>query len=377
MNRRMAGAIVFLLAQFFAPGAAPAKSHCNLPYTEIYKKVSPSVVFISSVGVSPFKMKDRLDEGIGSGFIIDKKGLLLTNSHVVFRRGAISVTLDSGESAPAKLLGADPILDLALLRITKLPKGLRVLKMGDSDVLEVGEEVAAIGNPLGLEQTMTRGIVSGLNRFVPDSPLSRFLPFIQTDAPINLGNSGGPLVNRCGEIIGINTAVFSEAENMGFSIPSNIAKRIVPQLLKHGRVIRPWHGINGKVITKKMYSLLKFPSVYGFMVESVEPGSPAELLGLRGGKLPVRIGGDEFLLGGDIITKVNGVPLDDPLNLAAIVGSLAVGDTMELEFFRDGKIQKIEMNLPERPILLGDLLSEDRDSSLRRGGRSPFFRLIP
>ena len=331
-----------------------------MPIPELFKQVSPSVVFISTVTIDPFRVTNRVGSSIGSGFIINEDGLVLTNSHVVFGSRAISVTLDNGESAPAQLLGADPILDIAVLRTPSLPKGYPIATLGDSDTIEVGEEVVAIGNPLGLEQTITRGIISGINRILPSSPMSMTIPLIQTDTAINPGNSGGPLLNLSGEVIGINTATLIGVENIGFAIPINIAKQVVPQLVKHGRVIRPWLGTAGKLVSKELGGILNIPMVDGFLVETIEPGSPAEKAGVQGGVLPIRIAGEELLLGGDIITAANDQPLNESENYIKFVQSLKIGDKVRLNLYREGKLRIVEFCLVERPILPGDLTPCDQ-----------------
>jgi S1-C subfamily serine protease len=181
------------------------------------------------------------------------------------------------------------------------------------------------------------------------------LPLIQTDAAINPGNSGGPLLNRCGEVIGINTTILSDAQNIGFAVPINIAKQFIPQLVEQGRVIRPWVGISGKLVKKEALSIINIPLADGFLVETVEPGSPAEQAGVRGGELPITLGGTEILLGGDVITEINGQPLDDPEKLLKLIRSLKVGDKVNLTIYREMKTRRVEFNLPERPILVGDL----------------------
>jgi S1-C subfamily serine protease len=213
----------------------------------------------------------------------------------------------------------------------------------------------AIGNPLGLEQTLTRGVVSGVNRILPESPMSLMLPLIQTDAPINPGNSGGPLLNRCGEVIGINTSILAEAQNIGFAVPINIAKQVIPEIVERGRVIRPWFGISGKLIKKELMEIISIPLVDGFLVETIEPESPAQQAGVHGGGLPITIGEMEFLLGGDIITEINGQPLDDPDRFVKLIRSLKVGDKVRLTLYREKKTEKVEFSLLERPILPSDL----------------------
>jgi serine protease Do len=361
MKRLLIFLIVLISVAMFAPSYTTAGSKCNLPIPELFKRVSPSVVFISTVTIDPFRVTNRVGSSIGSGFIISEDGLVLTNSHVVFGSRAVSVTLDNGDTAPAQLLGADPILDIAVLRVPALPKGYPIAKLADSDALKVGEEVVAIGNPLGLEQTITRGIISGINRILPSSPMSMAVPLIQTDTAINPGNSGGPLLNLCGEVIGINTATLTGVQNIGFAISINLAKQVVPQLVQHGRVIRPWLGTAGKLVSKELGGLFNIPiTVDGFLVETVEPGSPAEKAGIRGGVLPIRIAGEEFLLGGDIITAANGKALDEHDKYLTFVQSLRVGDEVRLNLYREGKIMTAGFHVIERPILLGDLTPCDQ-----------------
>jgi S1-C subfamily serine protease len=326
--------------------------------SDVFKEVSPSVVFITATSIDPFKIINRVKTGIGSGFIISKDGLILTNSHVVAGSKHIVVTLDNGAKVVGKLIGADPILDLAVLKIPAPPEGLPLISFGDSNAIQVGEQVLVIGNPLGLEQTLTLGIISGINRILPESLLGLMLPFIQTDAAISPGNSGGPLVNRYGEVIGVTTSFIYNAQNIGFALPINIAKEVIPQLVKEGRVIRPWVGIHGKLVKKEDLSIINLPLADGFLVETVEPGSPAERGGIRGGELPITIVGEEFLLGGDIITAINGQSLGDPEKFITLIRSLKVGDKLKLVVYREKKTRNVELTLPERPILPGDLPSD-------------------
>jgi 2-alkenal reductase len=329
--------------------SAWAEPGCDETLPDLFQRVSPSVVFVSAVMIDPFRLGDRLSTSIGSGFIIDAQGLVLTNSHVVYGSRSITVTLDGGQPVRARLVGEDSILDLALLRIPTPASGLSAVTFGDSSRLRVGEEVLAIGNPFGLKQTLTVGVVSGMNRILPVLPMNLKLPLIQTDAAINRGNSGGPLLNRCGEVIGITTAFVGEEGNLGFSIPVDVVKEVLPQLKEEGRVIRPWVGVAGQLICKELGEILNVPLVDGFLVETVEEGSPAGLAGLRGGKLPVSIAGKSLYLGGDIITEANGLSFADSKNVLAFARSLKVGDEVRLTLFRDGTAREVVLQLPERP----------------------------
>jgi serine protease Do len=356
MKRGLAVSIFIfsMIATLWTPRAM-AISDCTEPIPELFQRVSPSVVYISAITIAPYKMTNRVSGVIGSGFIISDDGLILTNAHVVFGRQVISVTLDNGDRVQAKLLGADPLLDIAVLRIPVSPNGHPKATLGDSDAVRIGEEVVVIGNPLGLEQTLTRGVVSGVNRNLPESPMSLMLPLIQTDASINPGNSGGPLLNRCGEVVGITTSIMVEAHNIGFAIPINIVKQAVPELIEQGRIIRPWLGVSGKLIKKELLEIINIPLVDGFLVETIEPGSPAQQAGLQGGGLPITIAGMEFLLGGDIITDINGQSLNDAEKFVNLIRSLKVGDKIRLTLYREKKTREVEFTLPERPILPHDL----------------------
>jgi S1-C subfamily serine protease len=365
---------IFIVSMLTASGVTPALSNsdCAEPMSELFQRVSPSVVSISALMLDPFKISSRVSIAVGSGFIINHEGLILTNSHVVFGRQAITVTLDDGSKTEAELLGADPIFDIAVLRIPVPPEGHPTAALGDSDSVRIGEDVIAIGNPFGLEQTLTRGVVSGLNRILPGSPLLT-LPLIQTDASINPGNSGGPLMNRCGEVVGINTSILAVAQNIGFAIPINVAKSVIPELVEHGRVIRPWLGISGKLVKKELMEIINLPLVDGFLIETIDPGSPAQQAGIHGGDLPLTIAGTEILLGGDIITEINGQAVDNPENFLKLIGSLRVGDKVRLTLFHKKETRNIELNLSERPILPGDFHSSASSTLLPMKGRLMSF----
>ena len=227
--------------------AIPQLAHaqpCTESLATLFERVSPTVVSIQALKINKAKPQRRFETVVGSGVVIERDGQVLTNAHVIDGAASLSVTLDSGTKTPARVLGMDTVTDLALLRL-EATSPLPAARLGDSSALHVGDEVVAIGNPMGLEQTMTRGIVSGLNRILPGLAEQ---PMIQTDAPINPGNSGGPLVDRCGAVVGINTFISEEANSIGFALPINAAKAVLRDLRETGRVTRPWLGLHGREI---------------------------------------------------------------------------------------------------------------------------------
>jgi serine protease Do len=329
---------------------------CELAIPSIFDRVSPSVVYIFATSINPYRTTDRVEHVVGSGFIIDPSGVILTNSHVAFGRQSLFVRLSDGTNVTAKLIGADPIFDVALLRISKPAEGsLPALVLGDSDRVHVGGEAIAIGNPLGLDQTLTRGIVSATNRILPITFFSSEEPLIQIDTPINPGNSGGPLINQCGEVVGITTAIIPNAQNIGFAIPINLVKALLPSLVSQGHVVRPWLGFHGQLIDDTLQKIFRFPLVSGFMVEVVEPGSPADKAGLRGGELEVSIASQNFLMGGDIIVNINGLAVTDPEKLIESLRGIKVGSNISLIVVRNGEELKMNYRVPERPLLPGDV----------------------
>jgi serine protease Do len=348
------------------PAAAPG---CPQSLPDLYNQVSQSVVSIGAISINPYDNDRRIERVAGSGVIIESSGLILTNSHVVFGRQVITVTLDDGTNLPAKLVGADPIFDIALVKIPPPTKGtLPVAALGNSSALAAGVEVYAIGNPLGLDQTLTRGIVSAVNRLMPGAAWSLAEPMIQTDASINPGNSGGPLLDPCGLVVGITTAIMPGAQNIGFAVPVDLIKDVIPRLLAKGRVVRPWLGVQGQFVVPGLKQLLKVPLVDGFLIEAVEPGSPAEQAGLQGGLFELTIEGQPILLGGDIITQVNGTVLSDPRALATLLGGLEVGSRLRMTVVRDGKPNAVDLALVERPVLPWDLPGQRSGQTAAGGG---------
>ncbi|PYO05118.1 MAG: hypothetical protein DMD75_29210 [Candidatus Rokuibacteriota bacterium] len=342
--------LVFLLL-LAIPQPAFAQQACTESLASLYERVSPSVVSIQVTKINKAKPQRRFETVVGSGVVIERDGHVLTNAHVVDGAASLSITLDSGTRTPARVLGMDTVTDLALLRI-ETPSPLPAARLGDSSALHVGDEVVAIGNPMGLEQTMTRGIVSGLNRILPGLAEQ---PMIQTDAPINPGNSGGPLVDRCGSVVGINTFISEEANSIGFALPINAGKAILRDLRETGRVIRPWLGLQGREIDSQVTSILRLPLSPGYLIEIVFDGSPAERAGVRGGSLSVVVQGEEYLVGGDILTAIEGTPIRTHQDYLAKVKALKPGQRTRITILRDGQRRELSLTVGERPRLPADL----------------------
>ncbi len=272
--------------------------------------------------------KDYKQNGLGSGFVIDKEGHILTNNHVIEKSDEITVTLAGNKKYPARVVGRDPKTDLALIRI-EADEPLEPLVLGNSDQLEVGDWVIAIGNPYGLGNTVTAGIVSYKSRDIGTGPYD---DFIQTDAAINPGNSGGPLLNTRGEVIGINTAIFSQSGGsvgIGFAIPVNIAKGLLPQLMQ-GKVVRGWLGVMIQMITPELKQALKLKDEKGALVSSVTDGGPAQQAGIRTG---------------DVIVSFDGKEIREWKDLPLIVGSTPVGKKVRVEALRNGKVKFFQVQV--------------------------------
>lgn len=348
---------VFVFLIFEPLVAFSSQRGCFRSIPDIYTTVSPCVVFISSTTMDTFSVKEKSITTYGSGFVFREDGMILTSAHLVYKKSAIVVKLSDGKSFPAKLVGADPIMDIAVLKIQAALNNMAVVSfMPEDETIDIGEEAIVIGNPGGMKNTVSRGIVSGLNRVLPASPMSMMVPMIQTDAAISPGNSGCPMLNRCGEVIGMVTAVLSEEDKIGFALPIRIVKNALPQIMENGRVSRPWIGVHGKLISKAEWeSIFKITIEDGFLVETVDPGSPAESLGIKGGLLPVSVAGEDFLFGGDIIVSANDLSFGNRENFERFVLSLKIGQPVRLTIFREGKTFDGEFVVSERPQLPWDL----------------------
>ena len=318
---------------------------------DVFEKVHPAVVNIAATTLSyNFWMQIIPTEGQGSGFIIDKKGYILTNNHVVENAQKIIVTLASGEKLSATLVGRDSASDLAII---KIPEGNinNVATLGDSDKLKVGQKAIAIGNPFGLGHTLTTGIVSALNRSIITSENVQIDNLIQTDTAINPGNSGGPLLNSNGEVIGINAVIYSLSggyEGIGFAIPINRAKEVAAELITSGHVARPWLGIE-QINISELSGYLDLGVNNGVLIIQTIPESPADQSGLRGGNRTVIIGRYRLPIGGDIITAIDNDPISNETDIDRVLNKKKVGDIVNVKIFRNGRILEIPVTLMEKP----------------------------
>ena len=330
--------ILFVNLSFFVNAKSVPES-----FADLAEKLTPSVVYISTTqtvvtNINPFPFEfppgspfedmfkefgtpqTRKASALGSGFIIDSKGIVITNNHVIKGAEDILVRVEGDKEYKAKVLGSDPLSDIAVLKIESKEKLIPV-KFGNSDKARIGDWVIAIGNPFGLGGTVTSGIISARNR---DIGMSRYEDFIQTDASINVGNSGGPLFDMNGEVIGINTAILGQAGSIGigFAIPSNSAKKVIEQLIEFGETKRGWLGVRIQVVTKEIADVEKLDKPRGALVASVAEGSPSDKAGIKAG---------------DIILEFNGVLINEMKELPKIVAQTDVGKTVEVKVWRNGK----------------------------------------
>jgi putative serine protease PepD len=348
----LATAVALMLLRLPEPIEAAV---CDKSAEQIFAAATDSVARISVVSIDPFNPVRKVRYGIGTGFLLNDESIMVTNYHVVLDAKFIDVSLGGGRNLSASILAGDPVFDIALLKLDTGQDQLKALPLAEEATPAIGTEVFAIGHPLGLPISISKGIVSSVDVILPITTSSWDEPYIQTDAAINPGNSGGPLIDRCGRVIGMNTLGTPMAENMGYAIPIGIVKRVAAELMETGKISRPWIGISGSMADPFILSLAMLPSETGFMIETIEPGSAADTAGLRGGSLPLRVGMRTYVVGGDIITKVNGEALTDLSTVARIVRSLKPGDKVSVEYFRDGELQTIEVVLPERPMLPEDI----------------------
>jgi len=290
---------------------------------------------------------ERYAEGTGSGFFIDENGHVLTNYHVIGSANRIEVYLPGGRMAVAQVVGTAPTLDLALLGVDLTEADLvEPLRLGESDAVVVGQKVIAVGHPLALHNTLTVGVVSGVQRSLPEGPVELRGALFQTDAAINPGSSGGPLLDSSGEVIGIATALAREAENVGFGVPIGMAKSVLSDLIAMGHPYRPSLGIEGIEITPEMADLFGLPKRTGFLVERVVPGSLADGAGIRAGTRVVLLNETAYVLGGDIVMAINGEEISSASPIARILLYPRPGYDLTVTVFRDGQVHEIVLPLP-------------------------------
>ena len=330
--------------------AAPAYDAEEQNNIAVYKRVLPSVVNITSTAlVYNFFFQEVPQQGQGSGFILDKNGHILTNFHVIegANRG-ISVQLSNKRRYPAKVVGSDKVHDLALLQIDA--PDLQPVTLAESSGLNVGQKVYAIGNPFGLNGTMTRGIISSI-RSIHNQDGAPIEDAIQTDAAINPGNSGGPLLNSHGEVIGINTLIASngaeQSSGIGFAIPINTAKAVLSDLARYGQVKRPSLGVSTFAIGPDLAEQMGLPADYGLLIQKVIPGGAAERAGLRGGREQAYVGNTAILLGGDLIVAINGQQVADQQDVSIIMDKLHAGDVVSVTIVRDRRQMTFKLQLSE------------------------------
>jgi S1-C subfamily serine protease len=343
-------------------GASPSNN--GLDISELFTKVEGSVVQVTDPN-TPGLLGPRL----GSGFVYDSEGHIITNNHVVAGgNGDLDVTFLDGNVYNAKLVGADPYADLAVLKVEGVPKDKLVpLPLGNSSSLKIGQPVAAVGNPFGLSGSLTEGIVSGLGRslpssepqeptnpqldipLLPESPTFSIPDIIQTDAAINPGNSGGPLLNTRGEVIGINSAIFSTTgaySGVGFAISSNMIKKVVPSLITTGSYTHPYIGITGIDVTPDIAKAMGLQEARGFLITGIIAGGPSDKAGIRGGYIVDNFNGTEIQLGGDVVVKIDNMTVANINDILTYLNSQRkVGDTVQLTVLRDGQLQQIPVTL--------------------------------
>jgi S1-C subfamily serine protease len=336
--------------------AATSGSTDTMSVNEIYERAAPGVVQITSTGATnPDPLSGDPQQALGSGFVVDKGGHIVTNFHVVQGAEQIRVSFSNRDTMQAKLVGSDPSTDLAVLRVNASADALTPLSLGNSDVVEVGDPVVAIGNPFGLDRTATAGIVSAVQRLI-NSPDPRFTidHVIQTDAPINKGNSGGPLLGDTGQVIGVNTQIETGGIStgnvgIGFAVPANTVKNVVAQILRTGRVEHPHLGIQGRPVSSELAEKYRLPVEEGVLVEDITEGSGADRADLRKGDTEVVVAGTTYVLGGDIIVAADGEKVSSVEELRDAIAAHKPGDKIRLQIYRDSKKTSVTVTLGRRP----------------------------
>ena len=345
-----------------------ASSQPGLTARDIYRRDAPGVVFVRSQVVqrtqSPFDLpQEQRGEATGSGFVLDRDGTILTNAHVVNGATKVSVQFANKRSANATVLGKDESTDLALLKVDPSGLDLSPLVLGSSRSVQVGDPAIAIGNPFGLERTLTTGVISAVKRTISAPNNFQINDVIQTDAPINPGNSGGPLIDATGRVIGVNSQIETGGSQsggnigIGFAVPIDTAKRIIPQLKSSGHVSRGYLGVATTTINSALRDL-GLPVDHGALVQQVTPGGPADKAGIKAGEISAQLNGSAIQLGGDIITKVNGHQIRSDTDLANAIANKKKGDKVELTVVRGNTTKTVTVTLADRPASLDNTVTQ-------------------
>jgi S1-C subfamily serine protease len=343
-------------------GVALATPSGGLSVERIYRLDAPGVVQITATSVETktdpfgfFSPKAETRQALGSGFVIDKAGHIVTNNHVIAGAQTVQVSFSGHDEIVARVIGKDPVTDVAVLQVDAHSRSLTPLPLGDSDEVKVGDPVVAIGNPFSLTRTATAGIVSALRRTI-DAPnsASTIDHAIQTDAAINHGNSGGPLINARGEVIGVNSQIRTGSGadgnvGIGFAIPINTVKTVVAQLIRVGKVQHAFLGAGAVAVTPDLARTFNLPVSHGLLVQHVVPGSGAEKAGLLPGRTPVVVAGESYRLGGDIIVRADQAPVSSEAHLRAVIERKKPGEGLSLEIWRDGRKQHVHVTLGQPP----------------------------
>ena len=342
-----------------SPGLAP-RSGAAMTVHQIYERAASGVVRVNATNNStsssgtPNPFGSQGVSALGSGFVVDKTGHIVTNYHVVEGADEVTVSFSNRDTVKAEVVGTDASSDLAVLRVQTAASALTPLPLGNSDNVQVGDPVVAIGNPFGLDRTVTSGIVSALQRLITAPNQFTIDHVIQTDAPINHGNSGGPLISARGQVIGVNTQIETGDTatgnvGIGFSVPSNTVKDVVAQILRTGRVEHAYLGISGQAVTPDVAETYNLPVKAGVLVGSVTSGSGADKAGLKGGARRVIVAGDTFVLGGDIIVSFDGKQIASIEELRDAVASHKPGDKLKLVIYRDANKTSVTVTLGRQP----------------------------
>jgi S1-C subfamily serine protease len=349
-----------------SPSAASFQRGKPLSVNQIYREAAPGVVQVTATqvvntpSVDPFfgfpVPQTQRQEALGSGFVIDKAGHIITNDHVVEGARSVDVSFSNNESMRARIVGVDPSTDVAVLQVDAHSRALTPLVLGNSDAVRVGDSVVAIGNPFGLERTVTTGIVSALQRVIQAPNSYSIDHVIQTDAALNKGNSGGPLLDAEGRVIGVNSQIQSGSGGnvgIGFAVPIDTVRTVEAQIVKTGHAEHAFLGVRVEAVNSSVAKLFRLRASHGLLVAGVQPGSAAAQGGLRAGKQAVTVSGETYQLGGDLIVAVDGVQLLSLDQLRDVIANKQPGDKLSLEIWRGDKHLTLDIKLGRQPTPRG------------------------